>query len=69
MIETKEGIVTITCDKCNKTETSNEANYNQVFWDKGFVLNAGRKYEHLCYECLPKKKQKAMTFVKNKLRF
>ncbi len=64
MIKTDKGITIIKCDKCGKESITKESNYNKVFWDEGWVLNLGRKYEHLCYDCLPKKKQKAFDSVK-----
>ena len=64
MIKTENAITTIKCDKCGKESIAKESNYNDVFWREGWALNRGRKYEHLCYDCLPKKKQKAMDSLK-----
>lgn len=69
MLKEENNQVTITCDKCGESKTAGKEKYNEVFWKEGFVLNGGRKYEHLCFNCLPPKKQKAMTFVKSKLSF
>jgi hypothetical protein len=55
-------IVTIKCDKCGKTKTATKDTYNDVFYKEKWALNKGRKYMHLCFDCLPKKKQK--TFGK-----
>jgi hypothetical protein len=69
MLRQIENTVTITCDKCGTAKSSTQENYNNDFWNAGFVLNKGRKYEHLCSNCLPPKKQKALLFVKSKLSF
>lgn len=70
MLTTENSQVTIKCDKCGSSSTASlTEDYNKVFWEAGFVLNRGRKYEHLCFFCLPAQKQKAMTFVKTKLNF
>ena len=44
--------------------TENE--YNKVFWNEGWALNKGRVYEHLCYDCLPKKKRNFIDKMKSK---
>lgn len=64
--ETKDGMCTITCDKCNKSNTTREENAGEVFYNMGYVLNKGRKYMHLCFDCLPKKRKQANEFVKRK---
>lgn len=66
MLTQREDQVTIECDKCHTKCTVSEKNYNSVFWDLGWVLNKGRKYNHLCFGCLPKKKRDSMDFVQNK---
>ncbi len=60
-------IVTIKCDKCGKMKSALKINYNDVFWKDMWVLNKGRKYEHLCFDCLPAKKQKAVISIHSKL--
>lgn len=64
MITTAENKTTIKCDKCQKESIASKENYNDVFWREGWALNRGRKYEHLCYDCLPKKQQKAKDNLK-----
>jgi hypothetical protein len=60
----QNGIVIIICDKCKDTSTASASTYNDLFYDEGWALNRGRKYEHLCYSCLPSKSRKAIAFVK-----
>lgn len=67
MLTEENNKVTIKCDKCNKTKIAEKENYNEVFWNDMWVLNGGRKYEHLCYDCLPKKKKDALLFVHSKM--
>lgn len=64
MINSENGIATIKCDKCGHSSKASDVAYNDVFWKEGWALNMGRKYEHLCYNCLPKKKQKVMDRYK-----
>ena len=64
MITTVENTTTIKCDKCEKESIASKENYNDVFWREGWALNRGRKYEHLCYDCLPPKQQKAIDNLK-----
>lgn len=52
-------IVTIKCDKCGKMKSALRNNYNDVFYREKWALNKGTKYEHLCFNCLPAKKQKS----------
>jgi len=61
--------VEIICDKCGYSKTASKSDYNKVFWNAGFVLNGGRKYEHLCFNCLPKTRQKARTFLISKTNY
>lgn len=69
MIEHTNGITTITCDKCLKASSSASANYNAVFALEQWSLNGnGRKYKHICFECLTPKQKKAKTFVNTKFR-
>lgn len=58
MIKTENGITTIKCDKCMKESKASENNYNDVFYAEKWALNRGRKYEHLCFDCLPPKTKK-----------
>jgi hypothetical protein len=69
MITRSENIVTIECDKCHKQVSGTEETYNKAAWDAGFALNRGRKYMHLCYDCLPKDKQEAMDFAHKNFTF
>jgi hypothetical protein len=64
MIKTEDGLTTIHCDKCFKSSSAPQDSYNDKFWDEGWALNRGRKYEHLCFDCLPPKSKKAQAFVK-----
>lgn len=64
MLKSNGSNTTIKCDKCSKESIAKNTDYNDVFWREGWVLNRGRKYEHLCYDCLPKKKQKALDALK-----
>ncbi|OJV51632.1 MAG: hypothetical protein BGO31_00060 [Bacteroidetes bacterium 43-16] len=66
MITTGESTTTIKCDKCQKESVAPNDSYNEKFWREGWSLNKGRKYEHLCYNCLPKKQQKAIDNLKAK---
>lgn len=66
MIHTESGFTVITCDKCGSWSKAPSAHYNEWFYDEGWVLNRGRKYEHLCRECLTPKQRKAFDFVKNR---
>lgn len=69
MIIKTDGVVIIECDKCHTKVEGTDETYNQVAWDVGFALNNGRKYEHLCYDCLPRKKQKSMDFAHKHFTF
>lgn len=51
----ENGTCTITCDKCGKTDTANESGAGDYFYSMGWVLKDGRKYKHLCIDCLPAK--------------
>jgi len=66
MITHSEGITTIQCDKCKVTSLAGSSWYNEVFFQEGWLLHKGRKYEHLCRECLSPKARRAMDFVKEK---
>lgn len=67
MINKKDGLVTIKCDKCGKEATGSESTYNDVFWAYNWVLNRGRKYEHLCFDCAPSKRKKQIEGIKKRL--
>lgn len=69
MITRSEDVATIECDKCKAKVSGTEETYNKVAWEAGFALNKGRKYMHLCYDCLPKAKQKAMDFMRRRIFF
>ena len=64
MIETKDDITTITCDKCGHTSVASSTDYNNVFFSEGWALHKGRKYMHLCNKCLSPKSRKAMAWAK-----
>jgi hypothetical protein len=66
MIKSNDKTATITCDKCGATSTALKENYNDRFFDEGWALHKGRKYEHLCRKCLRPSARKAMDFVKKK---
>jgi hypothetical protein len=66
MIKTEGEVTTITCDKCGRYSIAPKSMYNKIFFEEGWALNRGRKYEHLCNPCLPAKSRKAMAFVKEK---
>lgn len=54
----KDGMTTITCDKCGDCQHAPSGCYNEVFAYAKWALNKGRKYEHLCFSCLPAKTRK-----------
>lgn len=59
MLTVTETITTIKCDKCQKESNAKNDNYNDIFWNQGWVMNKrSRKYHHLCYDCLSKKTTK-----------
>lgn len=60
------GLITITCDKCQSSSISTNDTYNETFLEQGWALHRGRKYMHLCRKCLPKKSREAMDWVKGK---
>lgn len=64
MLKTEGNTTVIKCDKCGVESIALTSNYNDVFYKEGWALNKGRKYEHLCFNCLPKKKQKIMLKFK-----
>lgn len=64
MITRNETTTTIQCDKCKIEQHAPNGCYNEVFYTLGWALKRGRKYEHLCYNCLPSRSKKAMNFVK-----
>jgi hypothetical protein len=66
MITHNETTTTIQCDKCKRESIAPTKSYNEWFYDEGWALNKGRKYKHLCRQCLPKKSRDAMDFVKEK---
>lgn len=46
------GIVTITCDKCGESQSTNEIDYSKIFYINGWGLNRNaKKYFHLCHSC------------------
>lgn len=63
MIEDKGLTTVITCDKCKKKQEAPSYRYNDDFFKSKWALNKGRLYEHLCYNCLPKSKKKAMDRI------
>lgn len=70
MIVHGQGITTIQCDKCKKISSSSSANYNIKFALEEWSLNSkGRKYKHICYDCLTEKQKKAKDFVNKKFGF
>ena len=64
MIKHENGNTTITCDKCGKSDDAPSGSYNEYFSLLNWTLNKGRKYMHLCWNCLPAKSKKARNFVK-----
>lgn len=63
MITTTEK-TTITCDKCSKSSTAHNETYNEVFFSEGWgTYPNAKKYQHVCYNCQPKKHQKSHDFV------
>lgn len=68
MLKTEGEFTTITCDKCGRHKTAKNNSYNEVFYADGWWLNKGRKYEHLCNNCLPDKSRKADNFIKEKFK-
>lgn len=67
MIVHEGDVTTITCDKCKATSSASKSIYNEVFYTEGWALHRGRKYMHLCKDCLSPKSRRAMAFVKEKL--
>jgi hypothetical protein len=63
-IKIENQTTTITCDKCGRSSTAPNDLYNEWFYEEGWALHRGRKYEHLCNRCLSPKARKAMAFVK-----
>lgn len=67
MIKTGGNTTTITCDKCQHSETSPTVIYNQEFAASCWSLNPrAKKYVHRCRFCLTAKERKAMEFVREK---
>ena len=66
MIKHESGITTITCDKCQKQQDAPSESYNDSFYADGWALNKGRKYMHLCYNCLSARSRRAMNAVKER---
>ena len=66
MITKNDINTTITCDKCQKQQSASNQNYNKIFWIYKWVLNGGRKYERLCYDCAPNKIKKAIDSMQNR---
>lgn len=54
---------TIICDKCQKTQEASLKTYNTIFWSEKWILNNGKKYEHLCYNCASSKQKKAINAI------
>jgi hypothetical protein len=68
MVETINGRVHITCDKCGRQDHAKEEEHNEYFFKKGWSMNPrGKKYIHKCYECKSVRSRKAHVFIKNKL--
>lgn len=56
MLEHKENVVKITCDKCGKSDEANKDRHNEIFYFLGWALIRGAKeLTHLCENCKPKK--------------
>lgn len=64
MIDRKDDITTITCDKCGHSQDAPSDKYNEIFFASGWALHKGRKYMHLCNSCLSPKSRKAMAWAK-----
>lgn len=62
----KDGVVTITCDKCKAIAVAPEDSYNTSFFLDGWILNRGRKYMHLCWGCQTKKQRAGQDFVRER---
>ena len=59
MIKYNKNWVKLTCDKCGSSSNVPKGVHNQVFYAEGWRMNnKGRKYIHLCRECLRKNKRK-----------
>lgn len=58
--------VIITCDKCWRQENAHKDEYNNRFYESGWVMNSNaKKHKHKCYSCLTKREKKAFDFVKD----
>lgn len=68
MIKSENGTTIIQCDKCKKESTAPDKTYNDMFWNERWSLVSGRKYEHLCYDCLPNKKKDTVTRLRKLLK-
>lgn len=64
MIDYPVGMVRITCDKCGVNCYSTKEQYNDDFFNAGWVLfRNAKKYHHVCRDCQTKKQRKAHDFV------
>ena len=55
------GEVTIICDKCDKSENCKHILWNEQFYKSGWrVKSKGRKWKHLCADCLATKKKQSI---------
>lgn len=67
MLQTANGITTITCDKCGKSDNAKEDISNKSFFLNGWGLNPrAKKYTHLCRRCQTKLQRDSRDFVSNK---
>jgi len=67
MLKHENGITTITCDKCGFEESADTDSYNDAFYESKWGLYPrAKKYVHRCYDCMSKKHQRSMDFVREK---
>lgn len=63
MIKTENNKMTITCDKCSKSQTESLIEQYKLY-DAGWAIcGSARKYHHLCRGCQTKKQRSAHDFV------
>lgn len=68
MIKTQNNKMTITCDKCNKSQTESLIEQYKLYDDGWAMCGSGRKYHHLCRSCQSKKQRSAHDFVNNNFK-
>lgn len=69
MIENKNGLQTITCDKCGTSDSQTEDIAGLCFYRSGWSLKSNaKKYKHLCFKCQPAKQKKITKWSFNNHR-